>query len=151
MAGPVAELRVREGGWTSTSSEPGVPAGGLPVSARLGQQVSTAHLRLMGTSTVLTVALSTAPGASVRPEDARVRACRITTADWRPERPGPAVPFDADDCVDGVLSARTVTFDLADYGDRSGPAGFAVVADLRGSTAPRTFRLILTPDPEDTP
>ena len=76
-----------------------------------------------------------------------MRACRITTTDWRPQRPGPGVPFDADDCVDGAVTATAVRFDLGVFPQRDGRAGFAVVADLRGSTStsPRTFRLTLDP------
>jgi hypothetical protein len=140
-----------EAGYTSSGSEPGLPEGGLPVSARLGERVSTVHVRLAGDTALLSIPLSTASGANLRSEDARVRACRITTADWKPGRPGPAVPFDTDDCVDGVIGAGDVRFDLGGFANRSGRAGFALVADLRGSTAtsPRTFRLTLVP--EDTP
>lgn len=156
LAPPAAEvveaepLRVREAGYTSSASEPGLPEDGLPVSARLGERISTVHLRLTGDGTQLTVPLSTATGAQVQPEQARVRACRITTTSWKAERPGPGVPFDADDCVDGAVSARDVRFDLTVFPDRTGRAGFAIVADLRDSstTSPRTFRLTLVP--EDT-
>lgn len=147
----VAEpLQVREAGYTSSAPEPGVPEGGLPVSARLGERVSTVHVRLRGSATLLTVPLSTASGANLRVEDARVRACRITTTAWQAQRPGPGVPFEPDDCVDGQVSATDVRFDLGVFPDRDGQAGFALVADLRDSTAtsPRTFRLTL--DPEDT-
>lgn len=144
-----APLRVVEAGYTSSAAEPGLPEGGLPVSARLGERVSTVHVRLSGDTGVLVLPLSGATGAQVQPEQARVRACRITTTGWEPERPGPGVPFDVDDCVDGTVSARDVRFDLGVFPERAGRAGFALVADLRGSTAtsPRTFRLTL--DPED--
>jgi hypothetical protein len=150
-AAATVPLTVVEAGYSSTGPEPFVPAGGVPVSARLGARVSTAYLRLSGTATTLTVALSDASGATLRREDAAVRACRIPTDDWRAERPGPPVPVDEDDCVDGVLAGGAVSFDLSAYPERADRAGFAVVADLRGSSAssPRTFRLTLVPDPED--
>lgn len=145
---PSGPLRVREAGYTSSAAEPGLPPGGLPVSARLGERISTVYVRLAGGGTLLTVPLSSATGANLRPEEARLRACRITTSAWRPERPGPGVPFDADDCVDGTVSARDVRFDLGVFADLTGPAGFALVADLRGAamTSPRTFRLTLAPE-----
>ena len=149
--GPATPLRVLEAGYTSSGPEPGLPEGGLPVSARLGERLSTVHVRLTGQAGFLILPLSAESGANVRPEDARVRACRITTTEWTPERPGPGVPFDPDDCADGVLSATELRFDLSAFPDRAARNGFALVADLRGSsmTSPRTFRLTL--DPEDTP
>lgn len=144
---PQTPLRVAEAGYTSSAAEPGLPPGGLPVSARLGERVSTVHVRLTGTGTLLVVPLSQATGATVRREDARVRACRITTTAWRPERPGPGVPFDPDDCVDATVTATELRVELAEHADRAGRAGFALVADLRGSTttSARTFRLTLDP------
>ena len=85
----VSPLVVRAGGYSTTdpvASGPSDPAG-LPVSVRLGSPVETSYVRLSGTGTVLRLRLSDAQGAEVQPESAVVRACRITTPDWKAGRP----------------------------------------------------------------
>jgi hypothetical protein len=101
-----APLRVVEAGYTSSGAEPGLPEDGLPVSARLGERLSTVHVRLTGEASTLTVPLSAAPGASLRPRTRAYGPAASRPRTGRPSVPGPACPFDQDDCVDGVVGPR---------------------------------------------
>lgn len=136
-------LTVREAGFSTTAAT-AAPSGGVPVGALLGAEREQAYVRLAGNAADLVLALSDDPRATTNRADAAVRACPITDPAWRPQRPGPRVPFDATRCVPGELRGDgTVRFPLAAYPDRAGPAGFALVVDPEAppAPAPRTFRL----------
>lgn len=143
-------LTVREAGFSTTAATT-APSGGVPVGALLGAEREQAYVRLAGTGADLVLELSDDPRATANRADAAVRACPITDPAWRPQRPGPRVPFDATRCVAGELRGDgTVRFPLAGYPDRTGPAGFALVVDPDAppAPAPRTFRLtFLVPEP----
>lgn len=151
-------LTVRAAGYSSTDTAAlavaGVPDDGVPVGAELGQEREQAYVRLAGTGTDLRLSLSEESGANVNAGQAALRACRITAATWTAQRPGPVVPFDAEDCVPGVRQQDGgFLFGLAGFPDRTGPHGFALVVDPDAPAAavPRTFRVVLTPVPPPTP
>ncbi|MBC7375785.1 MAG: hypothetical protein H7323_17485, partial [Frankiales bacterium] len=135
-------LRVRAAGFsTPDAATPALPPDGLPVGAGLGAPREISHLRLAGTGTVLTLAVDTASSVG----DAAVRACPHRTADWKAGRPQAVVPFDGADCVPGVRTGDVVSFNLAGFSDRAGPAGFALVVAPTTATVSATFRLVLRP------
>jgi hypothetical protein len=143
---------VRGAGWSTPTRAPartaGVPEGALPVGSRLGRAQEAVQLRLSGTGSTLELAVVTAPGATFGTP--AVRVCPLTTADWRPGRPGPAVPHDDADCVPAVVEGGVLRADLSRYADRTSDRGFALLADLSAdaATALRTFRLsVSAPSP----
>ncbi len=141
-------LQVSDSGYSTTSTGPaataGIPDGALPVGARAGSPVETSYVRLQGSGSRVLFAVSGASGASFGPGTPALRACRVRTADWRPARPGPAVPYDEQACVAGVLGADgRYSFDLSRFASRDDRRGFALSATPAGST--QTYRVSLIP------
>ena len=139
-------LRVTESGYSTTDDAAGrgIPAGALPVGVRAGVPVLTSYVRLAGPESQLTLAVSSAAGASLGPSSPSLQACRIRSAAWRGGRPGPAVPYDGSACAPGVLGAAgRYSFDLSRFAAPDDPRGFAIAAVPGGST--QTYRVSLIP------
>jgi hypothetical protein len=128
------------GGGAGTAA---VPAGGLPVGARAGQEDARVYLRLGGRGSRLRIALH--PDGSVLAANASIAACRVTEADWTVENGSSladAPPIDARSCVAGAAGTDGAwTFALDSFGDVTDARGIALVAVLApGSTFQVTFR-----------
>ena len=133
-------LRVVDGGVsTPDPATPGLPADGLPVSARAGGEAEVAHVRLAGSGTTLALRVDSTVGAG------EVQACPHTTADWTAARPQPRTPFDPGACVTGVVVAGVITFDLREVPGRSSRTGLALSPVPTADPVPSSFRLVLRP------
>lgn len=144
-------LRVTAAGWAQSSvppvvGQPAVPDGELPVAATGGQDRRRSFLRLAGSGKDLSLKLG-APAGQSSTSAGGVRACVITTKDWKAQ-PGQnfaeAPGFDDTRCVPGVSGGEgDIAFDLAPLGEVTKLPGLAVVPDpAAGATA--TFQVTFT-------
>jgi hypothetical protein len=146
----VVALSISESGYASaaggTPAEQSPPGNGLPVAAVGGNDAKRSFLRLTGTETTLRLKAIAGSTDQITTNQATVKACVITTADWVARRgqkldAGPA--YDLNQCATGVASAAGVwTFDLGYFGPVSAGNGFALVPGA--GTAP-SFEITFEP------
>lgn len=149
-----APLRVVFGRWSTgevgaATGHPDVPADGLPIGARLGEDDTRSYVRLTGSEPALTLVETDDATANRSIDAAAIKACAITHPGWAidngvPHDQGP--PWNAERCTDGVReNDGTWTFDLSGFDEeqRVGQSGFALVP----AATDLTFQVVLSRTP----
>ena len=141
-----AALRITQSGYASTFAglEQAPTGDGLTVEALAGSTTKLSFVRLAGASKTLRLRMLTDGNASLNDAMARVQACHITTANWRPQRgvtTSEAPAYDRNDCVEGARNGTlwTFAFALRDPADRNGWAIVPITTDNG------TFRVTFAP------
>jgi hypothetical protein len=123
----------------------GVPADGVPVGARAGNEDARAYLHLEGKGTTLTLTVHPDTSSTFLVDQAAISVCPVVQPGWKLE-PGSALAdapkVDTERCVDGTVDSKgSWTFPLALLGDVTA-SGVALVPDLQaGQTFQVTFQV----------
>lgn len=134
---PPTPLRITESGWSgSDGGSPvagaDVPDGSLPVSIRLGQPDRRSYVRLAGSASLLTLAVTDDDLGSRFPENAAVWLCPIVDGGWQAAPAMADADAPAYDCTTKAVGRPGDDGWAFDFGamnaDPAQPAGFALVA-----------------------
>jgi hypothetical protein len=141
------QLTILRSGYASTTGgtplEQAPANGGLPVASTAGQDSKRSFIELGGEGSQLRLKVST--DGAIQPDTAVIKACTLTTADWKAER-GQAMPGPAFDpaCSTGSVLDGVWTFDLSSFTKEALANGLAITP---GAGTGLTFQVVFEPVP----